>query len=84
MLQKRDCYAYKTRNGELKLIESVEHPGEWELSLNGRFLRTYRDPWQAAEDASRSDFGEHSLDLLLKYAAIPSDLDRWQPSRRYI
>lgn len=84
MGRKRICYAHKTRKGSLKLIESIQNPGQWDFSLDEKFIQTYHDPWQAAEDASRSDFGDEQLDRLLKYESIPSDLDRWQKSLRWL
>jgi hypothetical protein len=85
MRQKRVCYAYKSRKGTLKLIESVRHLGCWDLFLDENLVRSeYQDPWQAADEASRSDFGDETLDRLLVHEAIPADLDRWQKSLRWL
>lgn len=71
-------WRYRTRKGLLRIVESKEHPGFWDLFLNHQLIRPdYHDPWEAADCASRSDFGDEELDELLKYQSVSADLESW-------
>jgi hypothetical protein len=77
-----ECYCFKTPKGWLRIVQSQKNAPLWDLYLNHLLIRPdYRDPWQAAADASNSDFGDDDLDMLLRFVTVPADLERWRKEK---
>ena len=73
------CYLFRSFKGDVTITENEEHRSLWDLRIGGKLIRPkYKSPEEAADFASRRDFGDEELEQIYVGLRVPGELDRWE------
>lgn len=79
-----ESYTFPSAKGKVVIRRNRFNPAKWDLLICGVLIRQayYSEPQQAAEEASRNDFGDERTNRRYTGLYIPASLeDFWKHSR---
>lgn len=75
-----ESFTFPSSYGNVIIRRSQSEGGKWDLLINQKIVlrAAYIDPWEAADQIARADFGDEALNLRYAGIRVSSDLGMWK------